>query len=156
MDVQIEGFAEYERLLADKTPRALTALLKKGINKATLAIKRDAVRNIKSRMPSSTTSKGRNPHIKTPMYKGIRKTKVFTGSEGGLYAYASAWAGKGGDYRLHFFEGGTRVRQTKKGYNRGRVKGVRYMSDAISANADKVEQIINDTIKTQLDKEIGQ
>lgn len=154
MDIQIEGFVEYERLLADKTPRALTALLKKGINKATLQIKRDAVRNIKSRMPSSTTSKGRNPHIKTPLYKGIRKTKVFADSEGGLYGFASAWAGKGGDYRLHFFNEGTRVRQTRKGYNRGKVNGVRYMTDAIQANADKVEQIINDTIKTQLDKEI--
>lgn len=154
MDIQIEGFAEYEKLLNDKTPRALTALLRKGINKATLQIKRDAVRNIKSRMPSSTTSKGRNPHVKTPMYKGIRKTKVFADSNGGLYGYASAWAGKGGDYRLHFFEGGTRTRQTRKGYNRGKVKGVRYMTDAISANADKVEQIINDTIQRELDKEI--
>lgn len=156
MDIQIEGFAEYEKLLNDKTPRALTALLRKGINKATLQIKRDAVRNIKSRMPSSTTSKGRNPHVKTPLYKGIRKTKVFTDSNSGLYGYASAWAGRGGNYRLHFFEGGTRTRQTRKGYNRGKVKGVRYMTDAIQANADKVEQIINDTIKAQLDKEIGQ
>lgn len=155
MDVQIEGLSEYERLLSDKTPKALTALLRKGINKATLAIKRDAVRNLSQRMPSAKTSKGCNKYIKTPLTKGIRKTKVFHDSDDGMYGFASAWAGRRGDYRLHFFEGGTKIRQTKKGKNRGRVQGVYYMRDAIKANEHKIDKIISDTIQRELDKELN-
>lgn len=44
----------------------------------------------------------------------------------------------------HIFEGGTRMRQTKKGYNRGRIEATNFFENAYDATSDQVYSTIED------------
>lgn len=56
-----------------------------------------------------------------------------------------------GDFRLKFFEGGTDIRKTKKGYNRGRMKALNYF-ERTRNNSGKYIEIIKDEILYELQK----
>ena len=54
-----------------------------------------------------------------------------------------------GDFRLKFFEKGTKLRQTKKKANRGSIKGLYYFQAARS-KADEITAIINSSLAESL------
>ena len=54
-----------------------------------------------------------------------------------------------GDFRLKFFEKGTKLRQTKKKANRGSIKGLYYFQAARS-KADEITTIINSSLAESL------
>ena len=54
-----------------------------------------------------------------------------------------------GDFRLKFFEKGTKLRQTKKKANRGSIKGLYYFQAARS-KADEITTIINSSLSESL------
>ena len=54
-----------------------------------------------------------------------------------------------GDFRLRFFEKGTKLRQTKKKANRGSIKGLYYFQAARS-KADEITTIINSSLAESL------
>ena len=54
-----------------------------------------------------------------------------------------------GDFRLKFFEKGTKLRQTKKKANRGTIKGLCYFQAARS-KADEITTIINSSLAESL------
>lgn len=51
-----------------------------------------------------------------------------------------------GTFRTRFFEGGTKTRKTKKGYNRGKIKALNFFSDARSATKNKVQSTLDDEL----------
>ena len=54
-----------------------------------------------------------------------------------------------GDFRLKFFEKGTKLRQTKKKANRGSIKGL-YFFQAARSKADEITSIINSSLAESL------
>lgn len=54
-----------------------------------------------------------------------------------------------GDFRLKFFEKGTRIRQTKKNANRGAIKALNFFQSARS-DEEEVTSIINSSISESL------
>ena len=54
-----------------------------------------------------------------------------------------------GDFRLKFFEKGTKLRQTKKKANRGSIKGL-YFFQAARSKADEITTIINSSLAVSL------
>ena len=54
-----------------------------------------------------------------------------------------------GDFRLRFFEKGTKLRQTKKKANRGSIKGL-YFFQAARSKADEITTIINSSLAESL------
>lgn len=54
-----------------------------------------------------------------------------------------------GDFRLKFFERGTKFRQTKKGYNRGSMKPIYFFKSA-RANESDITSVINYSIEESL------
>ena len=54
-----------------------------------------------------------------------------------------------GDFRLKFFEKGTKLRQTKKKANRGSIKGL-YFFQAARSKADEITTIINSSLAESL------
>ena len=54
-----------------------------------------------------------------------------------------------GDFRLKFFEKGTKLRQTKKKANRGSIKGL-YFFMAARSKADEITTIINSSLAESL------
>lgn len=54
-----------------------------------------------------------------------------------------------GDFRLKFFEKGTKLRQTKKKANRGSIKGL-YFFQAARSKADEITAIINSSLAESL------
>lgn len=59
---------------------------------------------------------------------------------------------KANEYKLRFFEQGTKQRQTKKGYNRGNIKPLWFFKTAIDTNSKTVEQDIEKTLSSEINK----
>lgn len=48
-----------------------------------------------------------------------------------------------GTFRLRFFEGGTKQRKTKKGYNRGSIMPRSFFKNAVDKNLPMIEEMLN-------------
>jgi hypothetical protein len=60
-----------------------------------------------------------------------------------------------GDFRLKWFESGTKTRQTKKGYARGKVKATPFFMPAIEAMKDKIAKMYTDSFDWSLNRIIN-
>jgi hypothetical protein len=57
-----------------------------------------------------------------------------------------------GSYRLVFLEGGTVDRQTRKGYNRGRITASYFFTSAIASNQLRYKSVVVNEIQKTIDK----
>lgn len=107
--------------------KLLKKQLKNGLRSAGNLIARKTKQNFKAKnLPKS-------------LLKGI-SAKVWKSKKFGVYV------GLKKDYRLAFFEVGTKDRKTKKGYNRGKIAPNYFFKDAVNSEYNKAVEIIQKSV----------
>lgn len=81
-----------------------------------------------------------------PFYEGVKMTVD--------KAYNEVIVGIMSDFRMRFFEKGTKERVTKKGHRRGRIEPKWFFRDARSSTTDEIEDTMNRSIDIAMRKYI--
>ena len=105
---------------------AYRAAIKRALNK----VKKETVKNLRLK------------HKSKDMSKGVKVTVKKSGDEGKVHIM--------GDYRLKWFEKGTKKRKTKKGYNRGKIEEERFFDKARTAKESEVFDGLESDIKKEI------
>ena len=103
---------------------------------------RAAIKRALNKVKKETVKNLRLKHKSKDMSKGVKVTVKKSGDEGKVHIM--------GDYRLKWFEKGTKKRKTKKGYNRGKIEEERFFDKARTAK----ESEVFDGLETDIKKEI--
>ncbi len=135
-----EVYNAFLNLNTKEMKKALTAGLKKGLT----AVRNESRRYLKSWYPNA--AKNNSKKWDNSLTNDIRLSKIFENEHlfsGLVLATSKRNNSKSGAFRLKFFESGTAVRKTRKGYNRGSINGVSFMKNA----ADSMESYFNQTME---------
>lgn len=122
-----EVYNAFLNLNTKEMKKALTAGLKKGLT----AVRNESRRYLKSWYPNA--AKNNSKKWDNSLTNDIRLSKIFENEHlfsGLVLATSKRNNSKSGAFRLKFFESGTAVRKTRKGYNRGSINGVSFMKNA--------------------------
>lgn len=155
MEVKLDD-REYQQALARLTGKEAQRLEKKALNAAANVIKVQARKNLReeterSRSKRYNAMKGYNLKYNRKgivtgvmsLEEGIRTKFHKEGEEaGGPFSKVNIMK----DFRLRFFEGGTKERTTRKGYDRGHMTATNFFTKAkresMAAAEDKMDEII--------------
>ena len=99
----------------------------------------------KTRMGEAATHYSR--YIKKPFYEGVRMTVD--------KAYNETIVSIMSDFRMRFFERGTKDRTTKKGYGRGHLTAKHFFRDARNSSENEIYDAMNKDINKAFTKYIG-
>jgi len=140
-------YDQFKKLSTQEMRRALRTGIRKGI----LMLRNQARKTFRSMFPSGAV---RNVKYTDRLIDGIRATKVKEhNSEMVGYVLATSNRRMGsGSYRLVFLEGGTVDRQTRKGYNRGRITASYFFTSAIASNQLRYKSVVVNEIQKTIDK----
>ena len=130
--------------------REVMGIQRTALRKAANVLRADARKRLRKDLPSSTTNSGK---YSDTLVQGIM-TSVTEGNEG-MDAKVHIMGTRkqtSGTFRTRFFEGGTKVRKTKKGYNRGKIKALYFFKDAVSATKDKVQSTLDKELSKTIQK----
>lgn len=129
--------------LNEVRPNKIKSALKSGMRKSLGIIKRQAVSNLRQ---------------VTPNYK--KKDKWGLTLQGGILVKVNKDGlggraeimGRGGkaNFKLKFFENGTKTRKTRKGYNRGQMKTTPFFTPAVNSTKSQVHE----ALQTNLDESL--
>ena len=135
-----EVYNAFLNLNTKEMKKALTTGLKKGLT----AVRNESRRYLKSWYPNAANNNSKK--WDNSLTNDIRLSKIFENEHlfsGLVLATSKRNNSKSGAFRLKFFESGTAVRKTRKGYNRGSINGVSFMKNA----ADSMESYFNQTME---------
>lgn len=138
--VDKKDYIKIMNALSDMSKLEREAIIQKAIQEGLDIV----VRQGKSNLASSGT-KVRTGNLKGSFKKITKKTQ--------LKGYAGFSRPKGS--AAHLIDRGTKVRQTKKGANRGSVTGNYFWTRAVESTKDKAMQELMDSIKKTLDNIIN-
>lgn len=142
----VEVYEAFLKLNTKEMKKALTAGLKKGLT----AVRNEARRNLKSWYPNAAKNSGKYDNS---LINDIRLSKIYEDDYvlSGKVLATSKRNKKSGSFRLKFFENGTTLRKTRKGYNRGQIYGVHFIKNA----ADNMEGYFNQTMEEAFSKAVN-
>lgn len=103
---------------------------------------RAAIKRALNKVKKETVKNLRLKHKSKDMSKGVKVTVKKFGDEGKVHIM--------GDYRLKWFEKGTKKRKTKKGYNRGKIEEERFFDKARTAKESEVFDGLENDIKKEI------
>ena len=134
-------------MLEALSTRQIMGIQRKALRKAANVLRTDARSKLRKALPNAS-KKGK---YSDTLVSAIM-TSVKEGNEGmdAKVHIMGSRSKTSGTFRTRFFEGGTVVRQTKKGYNRGKIKPLYFFQNAVGATKNKVES----TLDTELSKSI--
>lgn len=130
--------------------REVMGIQRTALRKAANVLRTDARKRLKKDLPNATTSSSK---YSDTLIQGIM-TSVREGNEG-MDAKVHIMGTRkktSGTFRTRFFEGGTVVRKTKKGYNRGKIKALYFFKDAVGATKDKVQSTLDKELSKTIQK----
>ena len=130
-------------LFANLSSKKQTKVYKQALTKATNILVKETRNELKKGVKNintvHTSSSG-----KYSLSRGIQR-KVWKNGEGATVTIL-------GDYRLKFFENGTKIRKTRKGYNRGTIKAQHFFDRAKQNKAKDIQKQLNDLITNSINK----
>lgn len=112
---------------------------KMAIKKSLQSLVKETKSNLKKDMGKVVNKKDK---YGATLNSGI-KSKVYKDASGGNVTILS-------NFKLKFFELGTKIRKTKKGYNRGKIKAIYFFKNARQKMENKMTQILDSNIATSI------
>lgn len=137
--------------------RQIMGIQRKALRKAANVLRTDARSKFRKELPSASR---KSKKYSDSLIKAIM-TSVKEGDEGiDAKVHVMGTRSKtSGTFRTRFFEGGTEVRKTKKGYNRGKIKPLNFFQSAVDSTRNKVQSTLDSelskTIQEIADKQYG-
>ena len=140
VDVESQEVDDFIRNIDDDEVRKKIIL--EGLKSGAKKLQESTQSLFKSRMGSSAMHYSR--FIKKPFYEGV---KMIVDK-----AYNETIVSIMSDYRMRFYENGTKQRLTKKGYNRGTLSGKHFFRDARANSTSEIEDAMNSSIDLAMRK----
>ena len=153
LEVDVSGARE---LLESLSTKKVLGIEKKVLRKAANELRKVARSNLRKALPNAS-KKGK---YSDSLVQGVLSStyEVKDGMEAKVHVMGTR-SKSSGTFRTRFFEGGTKTRKTKKGYNRGKIKALNFFSDARSGTKNKVQSTLDEeltkTIQEIADKKYG-
>lgn len=119
--------------------------LKTGITKAANQLRTATKKSLKSALPKSNV-KGR---YNDRLVDAVKRSKVSESKSHEISTKVHIMGTRdtgSGTFRLRFFELGTVPRKTRRGYNRGSLKALRFFANANASFSEDYGKILNDEI----------
>ena len=144
-------------MLESLSTRQIMGIQRKALRKAANVLRADARSKFRKELPSASR---KSRKYSDSLIKAIM-TSVREGDEGidAKVHIMGSRSKTSGTFRTRFFEGGTEVRQTKKGYNRGKIKPLNFFQSAVDSTRNKVQSTLDSelskTIQEIADKQYG-
>lgn len=138
ISVDVSGAKE---MLEALSTRKIMGMQKKVLRKAGNVVKKDARAKLRQSLPNASK---RTPKYSDTLLDAIR-VSVWEDSTG-VYSKVHTMGTRkktSGTFRAKFFEGGTVVRQTKEGKNRGAISPLYFFGSALSSTMGEVESTID-------------
>lgn len=138
ISVDVSGAKE---MMESLSTRKIIGMQKKVLRKAGNVVKKDAKAKLRQSLPNASK---RNPKYSDTLLDAIR-VSVWEDDKG-AYSKVHTMGSKSktsGTFRARFFEGGTVVRQTKGGKNRGAISPLNFFGSAITSTKGEVESTID-------------
>lgn len=126
----MDKITRIEQLLPQLEEQERRRILNKALTAGAMRIKDSTVSLLKQRLPASTNGK----KYGKPMTSGVRMKKN--------PAYLETMVHIMGEFKLKWFEKGTKVRKTKSGANRGQIKALNFFKDAKMNESDVSSAIV--------------
>lgn len=124
--------------LVDKDQRKV---FRSALQASIAVLRKQTITNLKKSIKSNNPWKLKNGGY------GKRPTQMLKTKVGKKLTYAKlSLTPKGGGSTLHWFEVGTSLRRTKKGYNRGRIKGKYFHTQAKNQVEGAMFKVLDDNI----------
>lgn len=145
ISVEVSGVTE---MLDALSTRKIIGMQKKVLRKAGNVVKKDAKAKLRQSLPKASK---RNPKYSDTLLDAIR-VSVWEDNTGAYSKVHTMGSRKktSGTFRARFFEGGTIVRQTKDGKNRGALSPLNFFGSAVTSTKAEVQS----TIDTELSRAI--
>ena len=145
-NIIVDDTAVKEMLEALATKKIL-GIEKKALRKAANELRKTSRANLRKELPKAN-KKGK---YNDTLIDGVRSSvyEVTEGMEAKVHIMGKRSSGSG-TFRTRFFEGGTVVRKTKAGKNRGKLKALDFFNSAVASTKGKV----TDTLDAELSKSI--
>lgn len=145
------------KMLDALSTKEVMGIQRTALRKAANVLRSDARKRLKKDLPNATISKGKySDTLIQGVITSVREDKE--GMDAKVHIMGTRKQ-TSGTFRTRFFEGGTKVRKTKKGYERGKIKPLYFFKDAVSATKDKVQSTLDKelskTIQEIADQQYG-
>lgn len=140
----------YNKFL-ELTTKEMKKALKTGVTKAANQLRTATKKTLKQAFPKSNI-KGR---YNDRLIDAVRRSKVEENKQHEISTKVHIMGNRdtgSGTFRLRFFETGTGLRKTRKGYNRGSIKALYFFKSANSQFQQQYDRILNDEIARAIDK----
>lgn len=126
--------------------------LKTGITKAANSLRQATRKSLKTALPQSNV---KSPKYNDKMTDAVMRSKIVENRQHEISAKVHIMGTRNtgsGTFRARFFELGTKLRKTRKGYNRGQLKGLYFFRSANAAFQQEYEKTLNNEIEKAIDK----
>lgn len=134
------------------TTKEMKSSLKSALNTAGNKLKGETKSLFRKALPAASKS---NPKYSDKMIDAVRRSKVKETSQHEMYVKVHIMGTRNtgsGTYRARFFEAGTRLRRTRKGYYRGSIKALNFFATAnFNFNAD-YDRIVDESVQKAVNK----
>ena len=131
------SFKQMNKAYKEGMKKALDPILKQ----TKINLRNSGIRNV------SKPYTGRNGKKYPSMIQGV-KTSVYIGDTEDSYGKVHIMK----EFRLKFFEKGTSIRKTRKGYNRGSIKPKWFFANAVSQMSKQVAESLDENIRNSIIK----
>ena len=131
------SFKQMNKAYREGMKKALDPILKQ----TKINLRNSGIRNV------SKPYTGKNGKKYPSMIQGV-KTSVYIGDTEDSYGKVHIMK----EFRLKFFEKGTSIRKTRKGYNRGSIKPKWFFANAVSQMSEQVAESLDENIRNSIIK----
>ena len=143
---------EVYKAFLELNTKEMKKALKTGITKAANSLRQATRKSLKTALPQSNV---KSPKYNDKMTDAVRRSKIEESKQHEISAKVHIMGTRNtgsGTYRTRFFEKGTGLRRTRKGYNRGQLKGLYFFQSANAAFQQEYEKTLNNEIAKAIKK----
>lgn len=143
---------EVYKAFLDLNAKEMKKALKTAITKAANSLKQATRKSLKTALPQSNV---KGPKYNDKLTDAVMRSKVTESRQHEISAKVHIMGTRNtgsGTFRARFFELGTKLRRTRKGYNRGQLKGLYFFKSANAAFQQDYEKTLNNEIAKAIDK----
>jgi HK97 gp10 family phage protein len=140
----------YNKFL-ELTTKEMKKALKQGVGKAANQLKNATKKSLKQALPESN----RKGKYNDKLVDAVRRSKFEENKNHEILTKVCIMGVKNtgsGTFRLRFFEKGTGLRKTRKGYNRGSINALYFFRNANATFQQEYDKILTDEINKVIDK----
>ena len=143
---------EVYKAFLELNTKEMKKALKTGITKAANSLRQATRKSLKTALPQSNV---KSPKYNDKMTDAVMRSKIEESKQHEISAKVHIMGTRNtgsGTFRARFFEKGTGLRRTRKGYNRGQLKGLYFFQSANAAFQQEYEKTLNNEIAKAIKK----